>query len=156
MSSKPYVRLAKPGYPKFLALVTFGFGAARKARGDSIGDGVPTPSDAASPTRAEIVRLVRGYPPVLGAMLLVDGVITLGAFPDLRSVAPKIVRAFLRDRFSEDDFGCALFARIRQTVDLYAKNYEDRFQKIAETAPALRARHADEPRRGGTAQPGDA
>ncbi|GIJ58051.1 hypothetical protein [Virgisporangium aurantiacum] len=35
---------------------------------------MPTP---ASPTSADILRLLRGYPPVLGAMLLVDGVITL-------------------------------------------------------------------------------
>ena len=56
--------------------------AGRRSRGaasapTSIGDGVPTPSNAASPTSADLLRLLRGYPPVLGAMLLVDGVITL-------------------------------------------------------------------------------
>jgi hypothetical protein len=56
--------------------------AGRRSRGaasapHSIGDGVPTPSNAASPTSADLLRLLRGYPPVLGAMLLVDGVITL-------------------------------------------------------------------------------
>jgi hypothetical protein len=54
----------------------------RRSRGaasapHSIDDGVPTPSNAASPTSADLLKLVRGYPPVLGAMLLVDGVITL-------------------------------------------------------------------------------
>lgn len=44
---------------------------------------------------------------------------------------------FLRDRFADDALGCAVFARIRQSVDLYAKNYTDRFLKIAQTAPAL-------------------
>jgi hypothetical protein len=54
----------------------------RRSRGarsasPSIGDGVPTPSNAGSSTSADILRLLRGYPPVLGAMLLVDGAITL-------------------------------------------------------------------------------
>lgn len=44
---------------------------------------------------------------------------------------------FLRDRFADEDLRCALFTRIRQSVDLYARNYADRFLKVAQTAPAL-------------------
>ncbi len=44
---------------------------------------------------------------------------------------------FLRDRFAKENLGCTLFSRISQSVNLYAKNYADRFHKIAETAPAL-------------------
>lgn len=44
---------------------------------------------------------------------------------------------FLRDRFADEELRCALFARIRQSVNLYARNYTDRFLKVAQTAPAL-------------------
>lgn len=44
---------------------------------------------------------------------------------------------FLRDRFADEELRCALFTRIRQSVDLYARNYTDRFLKVAQTAPAL-------------------
>lgn len=44
--------------------------------------------------------------------------------------------AFLRDRFSEDNLRCSLFNRIRQSVDLYARNYEDRFVQIAQATPS--------------------
>jgi uncharacterized protein len=51
----------------------------------------------------------------------VDGVITLGAFPDLRSVAPKIVRAFLKDRFANSD----TIARLQQPAILIQGRYDD-------------------------------
>ena len=44
---------------------------------------------------------------------------------------------FLRDRFAEENLRCALFGRIRQSVNLYAKNYTDRFQKVAQSSPSL-------------------
>ena len=44
--------------------------------------------------------------------------------------------AFLRDRFSEDNLRCSLFNKIRQSVDLYARNYEDRFVQIAQATPS--------------------
>ena len=44
---------------------------------------------------------------------------------------------FLRDRFADEDLRCALFSRIRQSVNLYAKNYADRFLKVAQSAPSL-------------------
>lgn len=44
---------------------------------------------------------------------------------------------FLRDRFAEADMRCALFGRIRHSVDLYAKNYTERFLKIAQSSPSL-------------------
>jgi YD repeat-containing protein len=44
--------------------------------------------------------------------------------------------AYLRDRFTEESQRCPLFARIRRTVDLYAKNYEPRFLEIAQATPA--------------------
>src|ERR1700704_5879038 len=37
---------------------------------------------------------------------------------------------YLRDRFTEESTRCPLFTRIRQTVDLYARNYEGRFLAI--------------------------
>lgn len=43
---------------------------------------------------------------------------------------------YLRDRFTEESQRCPLFARIRQTVDLYAKNYEPRFLEIAQATPS--------------------
>ncbi len=38
---------------------------------------------------------------------------------------------YLRDRFTDEGTRCPLFSRIRQSVDLYAKNYEPRFLEIA-------------------------
>lgn len=38
---------------------------------------------------------------------------------------------FLRDRITQDDLRCMLFNRIRHSVDLYAKQYEERFFEIA-------------------------
>jgi len=57
----------------------------------------------------------------LAAEGAVDRVITLGAFPDLRSVAPKITRAFLRDRF--DNLQAA--ARLRRPAVLIQGRYDD-------------------------------
>jgi len=39
--------------------------------------------------------------------------------------------AYLRDRITEDDVRCLLFNRIRHSVDLYAKQYEQRFFDVA-------------------------
>src|SRR6266567_3465377 len=41
---------------------------------------------------------------------------------------------FLRDKFAEDSRRCLLFNRIKHSVDLYAKSYEDRFLKVAQSA----------------------
>ncbi len=43
---------------------------------------------------------------------------------------------YLRDRFTEERLRCPLFTRIRQTVDLYARNYEGRFLAIAQATPS--------------------
>jgi YD repeat-containing protein len=43
---------------------------------------------------------------------------------------------YLRDRFTEESQRCPLFARIRQTVDLYAKSYEPRFLEIVQATPS--------------------
>jgi YD repeat-containing protein len=45
---------------------------------------------------------------------------------------------YLRDRFAEDGFRCLLFSRIKRSVDLYAPSYEQRFLKIAQSAPSGR------------------
>ncbi len=39
---------------------------------------------------------------------------------------------YLRDRFA-DDFRCLLFSRIKRSIDLYAKDYEERFVNIAQS-----------------------
>jgi hypothetical protein len=45
-----------------------------------IGDGVPTPAAATAASRSDTaLRLARGYPPVLGAMLAIDGVVAMAA-----------------------------------------------------------------------------
>jgi YD repeat-containing protein len=41
---------------------------------------------------------------------------------------------FLRDRITKESFRCALFHRIELSVRLYARNYQDRFLKIAQSA----------------------
>jgi hypothetical protein len=41
---------------------------------------------------------------------------------------------FLRDRITMETFRCALFRRIERSVQLYARNYEDRFTRIAQAA----------------------
>lgn len=43
---------------------------------------------------------------------------------------------FLKDRFTEESQRCPLFARIRRTVDLYAKSYEPRFLEIVQATPS--------------------
>jgi YD repeat-containing protein len=44
---------------------------------------------------------------------------------------------FLRDRITKESFRCTLFRRIETSVQLYAKNYEERFIQIAQpTFPA--------------------
>lgn len=42
---------------------------------------------------------------------------------------------FLRDRFAKEAIGCTLFRQIKRTVDLYAKEYSQRFEVVAQTAP---------------------
>ena len=46
---------------------------------------------------------------------------------------------YLRDRFTEENLRCALFNKIRHSVDLYAKLYEPRFVEIAKATPARKA-----------------
>ena len=42
---------------------------------------------------------------------------------------------YLRDRFSGEELRCSLFSRIRQSVELYAKGYDERFVKVVESSP---------------------
>jgi hypothetical protein len=42
---------------------------------------------------------------------------------------------YLRDRFTDDRMRCALFSRIRHSVDLYAKRYEPRFLEVVRGVP---------------------
>jgi hypothetical protein len=44
--------------------------------------------------------------------------------------------AYLSDRFAEDAFRCLLFSRIKRSVDLYAKSYEQRFLNVAQATRA--------------------
>lgn len=43
---------------------------------------------------------------------------------------------YLRDRITQDNVRCYLFNRIRHSIDLYAKQYEQRFFDIAQTNPS--------------------
>jgi len=46
---------------------------------------------------------------------------------------------YLRDRMARESFQCALFSRIKRYVELYARNYEERFVQIAQsTSPPYR------------------
>ncbi|MDX6383006.1 MAG: hypothetical protein QOK48_579 [Blastocatellia bacterium] len=42
---------------------------------------------------------------------------------------------YLRDRFADDGMRCLLFSRIKRSIDLYARSYEDRFVNIAQSMP---------------------
>jgi hypothetical protein len=42
---------------------------------------------------------------------------------------------YLRDRFTDERMRCALFTRIKSSVDLYAKSYETRFLEIVRATP---------------------
>ena len=42
---------------------------------------------------------------------------------------------YIRDRFTDERLRCALFSKIRSSVDLYAKNYEPRFLEIVRATP---------------------
>lgn len=42
---------------------------------------------------------------------------------------------YIRDRFTDDRMRCALFSKIRNSVDLYAKHYEPRFLEIVRATP---------------------
>jgi hypothetical protein len=42
---------------------------------------------------------------------------------------------YLRDRFTDDRMRCALFSKIKSSVDLYAKSYEPRFLEIVRATP---------------------
>ena len=44
---------------------------------------------------------------------------------------------FLRDRVAKEKFHCRLFGKIKQAVDEYAKNYEERFNEIARAQSAI-------------------
>lgn len=43
---------------------------------------------------------------------------------------------YLRDRFAEDSLRCALFSRIKQSVNLYAQSYTERFLTVAKSTPS--------------------
>jgi len=43
---------------------------------------------------------------------------------------------YLRDRVTEDNLRCALFSKIRHSVDLYAKDYEPRFLEVVRATPS--------------------
>lgn len=45
---------------------------------------------------------------------------------------------YLRDRITENNMRCSLFNRIRHSVDLYAKQYEQRFFDIAQASPSMK------------------
>jgi hypothetical protein len=45
---------------------------------------------------------------------------------------------YLRDRFAEDGFRCLLFSRIKRSIELYARDYEERFLKVAQSLPSDR------------------
>lgn len=45
---------------------------------------------------------------------------------------------YLRDRFADDGMRCLLFSRIKHSIDLYARSYEDRFVDIAQSMPSGR------------------
>lgn len=45
---------------------------------------------------------------------------------------------YLRDRFAKDDSRCLLFRRIKRSVDLYARSYEEHFLNIAESTSSGR------------------
>ena len=45
---------------------------------------------------------------------------------------------YLRDRFADDGFRCLLFSRIKRSLDLYARGYEERFLDIAQSTPSGR------------------
>ena len=42
---------------------------------------------------------------------------------------------FLRDRFANEAIACTLFRRIKRTVAIYAKEYSQRFEAVAQSAP---------------------
>ena len=46
---------------------------------------------------------------------------------------------FLRDRVAKEKFHCRLFGKIKQAVEEYAKNYEERFAEIAKSQGATYA-----------------
>ena len=45
---------------------------------------------------------------------------------------------YLSDRFANSGFRCVLFNRIKRSVDLYARSYEQRFLTVAESTPPPR------------------
>jgi hypothetical protein len=45
---------------------------------------------------------------------------------------------YLRDRFADDGFRCLLFSRIKRSIELYARSYEERFLSIAQSTPSGR------------------
>jgi hypothetical protein len=44
---------------------------------------------------------------------------------------------YLRDRVAKEKFHCKLFGKIKQAVEQYAKNYEDRFAEVARSQGAI-------------------
>lgn len=42
---------------------------------------------------------------------------------------------YLRDRFADDGLRCLLFSRIKRSIELYARGYEERFLSVAQSLP---------------------
>lgn len=43
---------------------------------------------------------------------------------------------YLRDRFADDGFRSLLFSRIKHSIELYARDYEERFLDVAQSLPS--------------------
>jgi hypothetical protein len=106
-----------------------------------------------SVTNSDVYRLQMQLIPVYNSILLRNGYNTND--PKLTALARQMggtpielwedreywgeanAMLFLRDRINKESFRCALFRRIERSVQLYAKNYEERFVQIAQaTTPS--------------------
>ena len=104
-------------------------------------------------TNSELYRLQTQLVPVYNSILLRNGYNTkdprlialarqMGGTPieiweDREYWGEANAMLFLRDRITKESFRCTLFRRIDTSVQLYAKNYEERFIQIAQpTSPA--------------------
>lgn len=80
--------------------------------------------DAKDPRLIELVRKMGGTP--------------VEIWEDREYWGETNAMLYLRDRFAEEGFRCQLFSRIKRSVDLYARNYEERFLNIAQSLPSGR------------------
>jgi YD repeat-containing protein len=78
--------------------------------------------NAADPRLVELARQIGGTP--------------VEVWEDREYWGEANAMVYLRDRFTEESQRCPLFARIRRTVDLYAKSYEPRFLEIVQATPS--------------------